>query len=246
MSSAQEWKEAFITDSEYGVLFVWIYVIVQTIIILGTSVFALKLAPRSKADRDATNIANTIRADQEAQNGGNTIQNAATQQQYDPDQDKNLCCCVFIYLWLATMWKMRAVYSAFAVHMFDVATDLLVIFDWLTTEQDEEEQAIINTRQLAYFSIGVVLFHKVVSSLAVFLTHDRSFKRAFLQFWDLLLFEEIIILIRRIGKSYRIRKAQRKRRKAMRKARRAGNGGGNGPREMEIVTSNSPSSPHSS
>eukprot|EP01083_Nonionella_stella_P128844 390547_1 len=36
----------------------------------------------------------------------------------------------FLELWAKTIWKMRSVYSALAVHCFDVLTDILVIMQW--------------------------------------------------------------------------------------------------------------------
>ena len=50
---------------------------------------------------------------------------------------------------------------------------------------------------MAYVSMGILLFHRVVSSLAVLLTTERNYKRAFLQFCDLLILEEIIFSIKK-------------------------------------------------
>ena len=42
-------------------------------------------------------------------------------------------------LWIKTVWRMRSVYSSFLVHIFDVFTDLLIIFEWLQLEPNKNE-----------------------------------------------------------------------------------------------------------
>ena len=72
--------------------------------------------------------------------------------------------CSFKF-WLKTMWKMRNVYSAATVHIFDFATDLLVIGEWIRLENNGKNNNIehVDTQLLAYCSIGIILFHKIIS-----------------------------------------------------------------------------------
>ena len=114
-------------------------------------------------------------------------------------QNETNCWKVF-RLWLKTMWKMRNVYSAFAVHIFDVMTDLLVIAQWWNEEKGSNETNHVDTRLMAICSLGVLLFHKVISTIAIYVTTNRNKFRAFLQFWDLLLFEEMFIAHKKIVK----------------------------------------------
>ena len=87
----------------------------------------------------------------------------------------------FCRSWLRTVWKMRSVYSSFLVHSFDIATDLIVIIEWLT-EKDKEH---IDSKLMAYFSIGVIVFHKLISSFAIWIVEKNIF-RAILQLFDFL------------------------------------------------------------
>ena len=99
-----------------------------------------------------------------------------------------------IKLWVKSMWKMRKIYSAFAVHIFDFMTDLLVIAEWYNAEQTTPGGVEnVDSRLMAQVSIGILVFYKCISSAAVYLTTERNLLRAFLQFLDLLLFEEILI-----------------------------------------------------
>eukprot|EP01083_Nonionella_stella_P263811 895714_1 len=103
--------------------------------------------------------------------------------QKDKDDDTG-----FIELWAKTIWKMRSVYSALAVHCFDVLTDILVIVQW--SEQDDVPGDHINPQIMANCGIVVVIEAKVISTMAIFFK-DKDIRRATLQFLDLLIFEEI-------------------------------------------------------
>ena len=98
-----------------------------------------------------------------------------------------------IQIWFKAMYKMRSVYSAFAVHTFDVVTDLLVIAEWYNAENGNKQVEHIDSRLMAQISIGILLFHKIMSSIAVFIVTNNSFIRACLQFCDFLLFEEMYV-----------------------------------------------------
>eukprot|EP01084_Bolivina_argentea_P318522 552401_1 len=90
--------------------------------------------------------------------------------------------------WVKTIWKMRSVYSALAVHSFDVLTDILVIMEWMRTANIPGDH--IDPQLMAYCGIGVVVFSKVVSSFAIFVK-EHDCLRCFLQLFDLLIFLEI-------------------------------------------------------
>ena len=107
---------------------------------------------------------------------------------------KSSKCRYIIRIWFKAMYKMRSVYSAFAVHTFDVVTDLLVIAEWYNAENGKNKQVEhVDSRLMAQISIGILLFHKIMSSIAVFFVTNNSFIRAFLQFCDFLVFEEMFI-----------------------------------------------------
>ena len=95
-------------------------------------------------------------------------------------------------LWLQTSWKMRNIYGCIVVHVFDFATDLLVVRSWFMKEDEKHEDIEhIDAKVMAWCSICVLLFHRSVSSLAMLIMSDYNWKHCILQFLDLLLFIEI-------------------------------------------------------
>eukprot|EP01084_Bolivina_argentea_P016858 31495_1 len=91
--------------------------------------------------------------------------------------------------WLRTIWKMRGVYSGLAVHSFDVLTDILVIIEWMEAENTKDIDHI-DSQVMAYSAIGVMAFSKCLSTLAIWIK-EKDISRCILQFFDLLIFEEI-------------------------------------------------------
>ena len=107
-------------------------------------------------------------------------------------------------LWFKTMWKMRNVYSALAVQIFDVMTDILVIGQWYNAESgDNLGKSGVDSKVMAFCSIGVLVFYHVMSSIAVAMIADKQwFQRALLQLLGLLIFEEIFIAHKKIVEKY--------------------------------------------
>lgn len=100
-----------------------------------------------------------------------------------------------VQLWFKTMWKMRNIYSALAVQIFDVMTDILVIGKWYNEENNSKNDIEgIDSKAMAYCSIGVLVFYHVVSAIAVAMIADKKwFLRALAQLFGLLIFEEIFV-----------------------------------------------------
>lgn len=96
-----------------------------------------------------------------------------------------------INLWFLTTWKMRSIYMRLFIHIFDYFTDLLVIREWIVSERGNKDIAHVDTKIMAYCSIGILFFYKIVSSVAIFIVTGSKFKSAVLQFFDILLFVEI-------------------------------------------------------
>ena len=96
----------------------------------------------------------------------------------------------FVKLWLKMVWKMRSCYSSLFVHAFDVLTDILVIIEWWSLEEKHGDKEYIDSRLMAWCGIIVLLTHRAFSTLAIWLK-DGSLYRSFLQFLDILIFEEI-------------------------------------------------------
>ena len=93
-------------------------------------------------------------------------------------------------LYFKTVWKLRSVYSSFLVHIFDVFTDLLVIIEWFSLSKDDTPH--IDPNALAINATCVLILHKMIS-VFVFWTKERNYRRCILQFFDLLLIEEIYV-----------------------------------------------------
>ena len=94
-------------------------------------------------------------------------------------------------LWVKTVWKMRSVYSSVVVHTFDIITDLFVIAQWYQAEPNGEDKVDhIDSTLMASCAVGVFVFHKVVSSFAIYISNHRNWKYGIAQLFDLLLFWE--------------------------------------------------------
>jgi len=94
----------------------------------------------------------------------------------------------FCKVWLQTTWKMRTVYNALAAHTFDTLTDILVIFNWLATPNQEGDS--VNHPQMALIAIIILIQSRLVSAFAIFLK-EKDIRRCLLQCFDLLIYEEI-------------------------------------------------------
>ena len=96
----------------------------------------------------------------------------------------------FCKLWLRVIWKLRSVYCALIVHLFDVLTDILVIIAWISYPDVSGDN--IDPKVMAYSALGVLALHKIVSFIA-FWAKEGNFLRCLLQVLDLLIFEEIYL-----------------------------------------------------
>eukprot|EP01083_Nonionella_stella_P304126 1055422_1 len=103
----------------------------------------------------------------------------------------------FFKLWLKICWKMRSVYACFMVHIFDVLTDCLVLFEWYYWEEKHGDLRHINPRIMAICGIAILLFHKLTSTLAIWMK-EKEILRCVLQFMDLLILLEIYVCHNRI------------------------------------------------
>eukprot|EP01084_Bolivina_argentea_P303497 523989_1 len=96
----------------------------------------------------------------------------------------------FCKLWFKIIWQMREVYMSFAVHIFDIFTDILVIIEWWNLEQNGKDVENIDTKIMAICAITVLLFHRFITTFAIWIK-EMNIQRCFLQLLDLLIFEEI-------------------------------------------------------
>ena len=88
---------------------------------------------------------------------------------------KDASCSKMFQLWIKTTWKMRSIYSAFAVHVFDFATDLLVITQWYSAKNGNNKSIDhIDSRLMAWNSIGILIFYKIISTIAVYSTTTKT------------------------------------------------------------------------
>ena len=108
-----------------------------------------------------------------------------------------------LYLWLLSTWKMRAVYTCSIVHIFDFITDLLVIHEWYIIEDgtSEKDVAHIDSPLMASWSVAILIFHRIISSFAIFISSNRDLKQAILQLFDILLFVDMYETHQRLAES---------------------------------------------
>merc|ERR1712129_542415 len=98
-------------------------------------------------------------------------------------------------------WKMRSVYTSLAVHSFDVLTDALVIISWWNLEINDNEIDNIDSKLMAKCAIAVLIFHKLFSVIAFWVKEGFTY-RCVLQFFDLLIFEEIYVSHKQIVNTF--------------------------------------------
>eukprot|EP01083_Nonionella_stella_P156349 506237_1 len=104
----------------------------------------------------------------------------------------------FCKMWMKVAWKLRGVYTSFAVHSFDVITDILVIMEWYHMEPPGRKQVEhIDANTMALCGIAVLLFHKCISTLA-FWMKERDIIRCVLQFTDLLILQELFVCHKKV------------------------------------------------
>eukprot|EP01083_Nonionella_stella_P172767 593932_1 len=68
--------------------------------------------------------------------------------------------------WAKLLWRKKKVYGQLIPHFFDQATDLGVIFEYYKLRDDDEIG--INTMNLFVVSICVLIFHRIISSAAIY------------------------------------------------------------------------------
>ena len=107
----------------------------------------------------------------------------------------------FCKLWFKIVWKMRSVYCALAVHVFDILTDILVIVSWIYYPDVKGDG--VDPQIMALCAIIVLAFHKVTSTI-LFWSKERYIIRCLLQFLDLLIFEEIYLSHKKIIHQFKI------------------------------------------
>ena len=95
-------------------------------------------------------------------------------------------------LWIKTSWKMRSIYSCVIIHIFDFTTDLLIIHEWFLAEDEKgDDIEHVDAHVMAWSSIGILIFYRIMSALGVLMTTDYGYKHALLQFLDVLLFVDV-------------------------------------------------------
>jgi len=89
--------------------------------------------------------------------------------------------------WAKLLWQKRKVYIQLIPHFFDQATDFGVIYEYWKIYDDGGTTGI-NTLYLFFVSIGIIIFHRILSSLAIYrLTKDWRY--AALQVLDALMIQ---------------------------------------------------------
>ena len=90
-----------------------------------------------------------------------------SQVEINPDQ-KKMSKRSALVLWAKLLWKKKKVYLQLVPHFFDQATDFGVIFEFWRLHQDGKDAGGLNTLYLFGVSIGVIVLHRIVSSIAVY------------------------------------------------------------------------------
>eukprot|EP01084_Bolivina_argentea_P259444 437760_1 len=151
---------------EFIAVLPWIYAIIQGIIIIIISISGVKYV------RHEFTLQQQKVTYQKSQTTQTNVEE--TTNQYQMISKMNFC-----KLWFKIVWKMRSVYCAFVVHVFDVLTDVLVIIEWWNLEQSGTDIPNIDPKTMALCGIVVLLFHKFISTI-VFWAKEKKITRCIL------------------------------------------------------------------
>ena len=102
----------------------------------------------------------------------------------DPDNEPMTKSSAFVH-WAKLLWEKKKIYIQLVPHFFDQASDFGVIYAYYKIHEDGDRIGI-NTLYLFGVSIGVIIFHRIVSSIAVYRL-TNNYKYAILQIFDALM-----------------------------------------------------------
>eukprot|EP01083_Nonionella_stella_P275232 934663_1 len=85
--------------------------------------------------------------------------------------------------WIKLLWRQKKVYGHIIPHFFDQATDLGVIFEYYKLRNDDIN---IDTMNLFVISICVLVFHRIISSAAIYHLTKKPIYMVY-QLFDLLM-----------------------------------------------------------
>eukprot|EP01083_Nonionella_stella_P117094 348514_1 len=91
-------------------------------------------------------------------------------------------------IWIKLLWRKKKVYLQLIPHFFDQATDLGVIFEYHKLRN--EDDIGINTMYLFVVSIWVLIFHRMISSAAIYHLTKKPIDMVY-QMFDLLMIRSI-------------------------------------------------------
>eukprot|EP01083_Nonionella_stella_P226798 805117_1 len=96
--------------------------------------------------------------------------------------------------WAKLLWRKKKVYGQLVPHFFDQATDLGVVFEYYSLQ--DQDNIGIDTMYLFVISICVLVFHRIISSAAIYHLTKKPMYMLY-QMFDLL-------MIRCIWTSYKL------------------------------------------
>lgn len=106
--------------------------------------------------------------------------------QQDKTQQQDWSKRGILMKWGKSVWQKKKIYLQLIPHFFDQATDFGVILEYWIKRNDEDLG--INTLYLFGVSIFVIVFHRIISSVAIYqLTRNKRF--IFYQLFDLLMIQ---------------------------------------------------------
>ena len=187
--------------SNYSSTVTWTYFAIYALIFLITSIYcAIEVNNQNKEHNinNPTTTRNTVNTDNEeakyeddqtihaiqiASGEGNGHQNNSTAINDKPKKGKKKCIKLLTQ-WAKLVWKKKKIYLALLPHFFDQATDIGVILVYHEYNQSNQDIGI-NTHYLFWVSIAILIFHRFISSLAIYLL-TKSTLDAILQIFDVL------------------------------------------------------------
>eukprot|EP01084_Bolivina_argentea_P098363 176774_1 len=110
-------------------------------------------------------------------------------------------CKHYFKKWIKLSWAKKKIYVSIAPHLFDQATDLGVIaqyYQYTFDDTSDIDKDIINPLYWFYLSIIILIIHRFVSSLAIYLLTHNWFNVC-LQMMD-------VLMVRSVWTSYKLKR----------------------------------------
>eukprot|EP01084_Bolivina_argentea_P071110 129312_1 len=193
---------------EISLLITWIYFAVYCTLFLITSIWAAIIVKEEyKKDKSSNNKDIELQTKPQQQSSSNKSAHITnvdestdnTSNEIETKTEKRRGCKHYFKKWLKLSWSKKRIYVSIAPHLFDQATDVGVIvqyYQYTFIDTEAIDNDALKPLYWFYLSIVILVVHRLVSSLGVYLL-TRNWFNVLLQSMD-------ILMIRCVWTSYKL------------------------------------------